>query len=196
MHQLSDIALEAILKEFHPQEYNPPHTDVREWLRSIELLCDTYGIPDVQRPHCATTFAKGELSTELGAMLAKAREAFGPVHWDPFKNFMVAFDRECDSLVIGDWAATDLILQALSGSNGRVSASPPPRALVYTHAISSTELPFYKKHPKYTGAALGVTGGILLAPVAAVGLLSIAGFTSAGVAAGNLTPSTTQGSPC
>lgn len=94
MHQLSALALEAILKEFHPQEYDPPHTDVREWIRSIELLCDTYGIPDTQRPQCATAFAKGELSTELGDALARAQVAFGPVHWDPFKNFMIEFDRE------------------------------------------------------------------------------------------------------
>jgi len=94
MHRLSDLALEAILEEFHPQEYDPPHTDVREWVHSIESLCDTYGIPDVQRPQCAVAFAKGELSTELEDVLEKARVTFGPVHWEPFKNFMVAFDRE------------------------------------------------------------------------------------------------------
>ena len=93
MHQLSDLALEAILKEFDPQEYNPPHTDVREWTGSIELLCDTYGIPDVQRPQCAATFVKGELGTELRAVLEKARVELGPVHWDRFKIFMVEFDR-------------------------------------------------------------------------------------------------------
>jgi len=48
------------------------------------------------------------------------------------------------------------------------------------------ELPFYKKHPKYTGAALGITGTVLLAPVAIVGALAAVGFTSAGVAAGSL----------
>ena len=94
MHRLSDPALEAILKEFHPPEYDPPHTDVRGWLRFIESLCDTYGIPDVQRPQCATTFVKGELRTELEETLARARGAFGSVHWDPFKNFMIEFDRE------------------------------------------------------------------------------------------------------
>jgi len=50
---------------------------------------------------------------------------------------------------------------------------------------SPKELPFYKKHPKCTGAALGITGGLLLAPVAAVGVLTAAGSTSAGVAASN-----------
>jgi len=94
MHRLSDPALEAILKEFHPQEYDPPHTDGREWIHSIESLCDTYGIPDVQRPQCAVAFTKGELKTELEVVLIKARAQFGPVHWDPFKNFVVAFDRE------------------------------------------------------------------------------------------------------
>ena len=94
MHRLSDLALAAILEEFDPQEYDPPNTDVREWIHSIESLCNTYGIPDVQRPECATAFVKGELSTELGKVLAEARKKYGPVHWDPFKNFMVAFDRE------------------------------------------------------------------------------------------------------
>ena len=94
MYQLTDLALEAILKEFHPQEYDPPNTDVREWTRSIELLCDTYGIPDVQRPQCAANFVKGELGTELGTVLARARVEYGSVHWDRFKIFMVEFDRE------------------------------------------------------------------------------------------------------
>jgi len=48
-----------------------------------------------------------------------------------------------------------------------------------------TDLPFYKKHPKLTGAALGITGTVLLAPIAVVGVLGAVGFTSAGVAAGN-----------
>jgi hypothetical protein len=55
-------------------------------------------------------------------------------------------------------------------------------ALIY-HRIT---LHFYKKHPKRTGAALGIAGGILLAPVAAVTALGALGFTSAGIAAGNV----------
>ena len=100
MHQLSELALEAILEEWDPQEYNPPHTDITEWIRSIESLCDTYGIPDVQRPQCAAEFIKDELRTELLNVLRDARARFGPVHWDRFKNFMVAFDRERDSIPI------------------------------------------------------------------------------------------------
>jgi len=57
--------------------------------------------------------------------------------------------------------------------------------LVYSYTVVSIDLPFYRRHPKYTGAALGVTGGVLLAPVAIAGFLSVVGFTSAGVAAGN-----------
>jgi len=48
-----------------------------------------------------------------------------------------------------------------------------------------TELPFYKKHPKRTGAGLGITGAVLLAPAAVPGALTAVGFTPAGVAAGN-----------
>lgn len=94
MHQLPDLALEAILKEWGPQEYDPLHTDVRKWIRSIESLCDTYGIPDVQRPHCATDFIKPEVRIELQEVLAEARINSGFVHWDQFKNYMTGFDRE------------------------------------------------------------------------------------------------------
>ena len=54
-----------------------------------------------------------------------------------------------------------------------------------SYALLSTELPFYKKHPKLTGAALGVTGSVVLALVAAISVL--AGFVVAvGVLAGSV----------
>jgi hypothetical protein len=52
--------------------------------------------------------------------------------------------------------------------------------------LRSIALPFYKKHPKRTRAALGIAGGILLAPVAAVTALGALGFTSTGIATGNV----------
>ena len=100
MYQLSDLALEAILKEWHPQEYDPPHTDIREWIHSVEALCDTYGVPDLQRPQCATRFIKDELSAELMTVLMEAQAKFGPVRWDRFKAFMTAYDRKRDSIVV------------------------------------------------------------------------------------------------
>ena len=60
----------------------------------METLCDTYGIPDTQRPQCAARFARGELRTELEKVLKDAREKFGPISWVRFTAFMVAFDRE------------------------------------------------------------------------------------------------------
>ena len=62
----------------------------------------------------------------------------------------------------------------------------PHRYFVFAHEFFQTELPFYKRYPKLTGAALGATGTVLLAPVAIVGGLTAVGFTSAGVAAGSL----------
>ena len=100
MPQLSDLAIRAILNEWHPQEYDPPHTDVREWIRSIDSLCDTYGIPDVQRPQCATQFIRYDLRIGLREVLAEAREQFGSVRWNQFKIFMVAFDSERDSVAV------------------------------------------------------------------------------------------------
>jgi hypothetical protein len=67
----------------------------------------------------------------------------------------------------------------------------PPSPLflgLRSRVLLPTGLPFYKKYPKLTGAALGITGSVLLAPVAIVGVLGAVGFTSAGVAAGNSTP--------
>ena len=117
-HWIPDLALEAILGEWHPQEYDPLHTDIREWIRSLESLCDTYGIPDVQRPECATGFVKDGLRARLLEVLADARMRFGPVHWDQFKTFMVALDRERDLINM-------IVEQSLINSSYRCS----PRAM-------------------------------------------------------------------
>ena len=93
MYQLPDPAIEAILKEWDPKEYDPPNTDVREWIHTIESLCDTYGIPDTQRPQCATRFIKKELRAKLENVLKGPRTRLGPVCWMQFANFMVALDR-------------------------------------------------------------------------------------------------------
>ncbi|KAF9645331.1 hypothetical protein BDM02DRAFT_3120353 [Thelephora ganbajun] len=148
MYRLSDPAIEAILKEWRQKEYDPSYTDVREWTHAVESLCDTYGIPDTQRPECAAKFIKSELRTELENVLRDARTRFGPIHWAQFTNFMAEFDRNFKEI----WE----------------------------------QLPFYKKHPKRTAAALGVTGSVLLAPIPVVGALTAVGFTSTGIAAGSI----------
>ena len=100
MYRLSDPAIEAILKEWNPQEYYPPNTDILEWNRTVGSLCDTYGIPDTQRPQCATRFIKSELRIELEQVLGDARTKFGPVRWPQFASFMVICDRKWDLVVI------------------------------------------------------------------------------------------------
>lgn len=70
-------------------------------------------------------------------------------------------------------------------------SSPSQLSLSCTHTIL-TELWFYQKHPKRTGATLGVIGGILVAPAA----LAYAGITSVGVATGNLTFAFTKQVQC
>lgn len=92
MDQLHDPALGAILNEWNLQEYDPPHTDVQEWIHSIESLCNAYGIPDIQRPQCAMHFIKRELRAELLPAFEEVREKFGSVRWAQFKNFLVEFD--------------------------------------------------------------------------------------------------------
>ena len=94
MYQLTDPAIEAILKEWRPQKYYPPYTDVQEWIHSIESLCTMYGVPDAQQLQCAIRFIKEELGTELRKVLADARVGFELLHWNQFKSFLVAFDRK------------------------------------------------------------------------------------------------------
>ncbi|KAF9789702.1 hypothetical protein BJ322DRAFT_552305 [Thelephora terrestris] len=94
MYQLSDPAVEAILKEWHLREYNPPNTSIHEWIRTIESLCHMYGIPDTQRPQCATRFIRSGLRSELETVLRDARKQFGPVRWARFVTFMVELDRK------------------------------------------------------------------------------------------------------
>lgn len=86
MYQLSDLAIKVILKEWHLQTYRPPSTDVREWIRSIELHCDLYGIPDVQWLQCANNF----IYTELRKVLA----GLGPLSWNQFKAVLIPIDGE------------------------------------------------------------------------------------------------------
>lgn len=97
MSQLSDLAIKAILKEWRPQTYWPPHTDVTEWIRSIESLCNLYGIPDSQRLRCAVTFVKKDIGADLQKVLEDA--GFVPLHWNLFRSFLVYFDRKRDSIV-------------------------------------------------------------------------------------------------
>ena len=62
-------------------------------------------------------------------------------------------------------------LQVTFESHGRVGIALLGPLSLSSYALLSTELPFYKKHPKLTGAALGVTGSVVLALVVAVGVL-------------------------
>lgn len=147
-------------------------------------LCDSYGIPDKQRAQCATRFTRSELRTELENVLRDARDKFGSVGWAQFTVFMVGFDREQYSVSSVEPFTTE-ILQVNFGKIGRVSVPLliPRWLILMSNRIA---LPFYKKHPKRTGAALGIAGGVLLAPVAVAGTLTVVGFTSGGVAAGNV----------
>lgn len=94
MHRLSDLVLKAILKEWCPKEYDPPGVDVEDWIRTIESLCETYGIPDAQRAGCAVNFISGVLRKVLEVALKDAEARFGVVHWAQFTKFMIALDRK------------------------------------------------------------------------------------------------------
>lgn len=145
MYQLRDLALEAILREWDIQEYDPPNTDIREWMHATESLCDEYGIPDTQRPRCATKFIKDELRAGLENVLREARAQFGPIHWAQFNDFMVGFDRKRDSIVIKPLLTK--IPQEISERHGRVSASfLVVRQSVLTRALNRT--PVLQKIPK------------------------------------------------
>jgi hypothetical protein len=192
MHTLPAPALKVILKEWKLKKYDPPNTDVREWIHTIENLSDTYGIPDIQRPKCAVRFVEAELRTELRKVLADPRATFGhgPVHWAQFKIFMTTLDRKWDLFIIEirgiDNGKPTGNLRKRWDSGCPLSLTVGPRSRIPHYP---TELPFYKKHPKATGAALGIAGAALLAPVSVVvSALTAVGFTSAGFAASSIPP--------
>ena len=181
MYQLTDSAIEVILADWHPQKYRPLCTDVQQWIDSIELLCDLYGIPDIQRLRCALRFVEEEISTILRKVLAEARERVGPVHWNQFRSFLVAFDGKWDSITMK--LPPTWIPQRIFGRDGRVNF-PCRLCPGLCSCLPLTELPFYKKHPKRTAVVIGIVGGAVLTG-ATVAALSLVGLTSAGFAAGH-----------
>lgn len=95
MRLLSDPAIEAILKEWcQINFYNPYYTKLDPWIQSVETLCATYGIPDIQRAQCAAQFTSSVAQTAVEKELEDARAANAHIHWAQFVNFMKAYDRE------------------------------------------------------------------------------------------------------
>ena len=45
-------AIEAIVKSWDIPPYNPPETDVTDWLRKLHQICGVYGVPVSQRAQC------------------------------------------------------------------------------------------------------------------------------------------------
>lgn len=116
MNELTELAITAILKDlWHPQVYYPPFTDVEKWIGSIELLCEQYGIPDVQRVRCAVMFVKKGLRQALEKVLKE----FGVVRWDRFKALLREFDGE-RSIVLPIQPPLTWILQGTTERSGSV----------------------------------------------------------------------------
>ena len=90
-YQLPDLAIKAILRDWHLQTYRPPYTDVREWIRSIETHCSLYGIPDEQWLRCAESFINAELRIVL--------TVFEPLDWNRLKAILIPIDRKWDSII-------------------------------------------------------------------------------------------------
>lgn len=131
MYQLSELAIKAILKEWHPREYRPPYTDVQQWIESIESLCNQYGIPDIQRLQCAVGFIKKGLRQAL----VDVAERFGIVHWNQFKGFLVIFDGKGEfDLYL---ATTDL--GPVEDFRNNWERKGPCYALVYVYANPSQQ---------------------------------------------------------
>ena len=112
---LTELAITAILRAWNPQVYHPPFTDVEMWIGSIELLCEQYGIPDIQRQRCAVVFVKNGLRQAL----VRVVEEFRVVRWDRFKALLREFDSERGSIPIQ--LSLTLVLQGSTGSSGSVS---------------------------------------------------------------------------
>ena len=74
---------------------------------------------------CATGFVKDGLRARLLEVSVDARMRFGPVHWNQYKTFMVAFDRGRAPIAVDvELPLIKPIPQSLSGSDGRVHKFP------------------------------------------------------------------------
>lgn len=149
MYQLSDRTIEAILKEWHPTEYNPLSTNIDEWIRSMELLCNEYGIPDPQRARCAVKFTTNELRVELESVLEGARARSNPISWDRFMKFMIEFDRESQLIIATIGPHVTEVLQAIFGKVGALLSIVLRFALMRVLLDSTSILP--KAHRTHRG---------------------------------------------
>ena len=82
--------LEAV--EFDKNKYNPMHSNINEWIKSMEALFEESDIDDCKRPLSAVGNIEGVIGTDLRRTVKKAEAEFGPIGWDQFKKFMIAFD--------------------------------------------------------------------------------------------------------
>jgi hypothetical protein len=90
---LPSNTIRAILDHWDAQSYDGSQ-DVRQWLGSIEGLCQMYGIPPVQMTEVAVKCTAGEVKSILEAMFeAKVAEA-GMWLWAEFKECVIQIHGE------------------------------------------------------------------------------------------------------
>ena len=73
-------------------KYDPLRSNINRWICSMEIMFAKQGIVNTERPLVAAKNIEGEFGTELYSIVEKAEADFGPIGWDQFKNFMIAFN--------------------------------------------------------------------------------------------------------
>ena len=116
MSKLSTKTIEAIIKKWHQNEYDPLVTTFEKWSQSLENFFVAHGIPDAQRVECAVKLTAEVLRIELNKVLET--QANNPVGWVQFKIFMTEFDSKLRSIIGTERFVTEILQRAF----GRVSA--------------------------------------------------------------------------
>ena len=86
---LTPQALQAIVKSWHSPPYNPPGTDVAQWLSRQRHFCEEYGVPVKQQAQCAMH--------HMGDDCREAAYAAGchDMSWDRFTTWLLKYDGVC-----------------------------------------------------------------------------------------------------
>ena len=95
MAHLPPATVTAILNKWDVQNYDESQ-DARQWLRTIEEGCQTYGVPPTQMTEMAVRCTTGQANLVLKTIFeAKVDEADG-WPWEDFKGYVIQTEGGCN----------------------------------------------------------------------------------------------------
>ena len=94
MSDLPPATITAILSCWDVPKYDGSQ-DARQWLRTIEESCQTYGVPPTQMTEMAVRCMTGEENLDLRAIFEKKVDKAGVRLWEDFKRCVIHIEGGC-----------------------------------------------------------------------------------------------------